>query len=531
MKYLIGIDFGTLSARAILTNETGDIISQSSSNYAHGVMDGATFGTNKPSCAIQHPDDYIEALSYLTRKVVADSGVDVSDIVGIGIDFTSCTVLPVDDNEVPVCKNPAFDKDMHAYVKLWKHHGGEKYADKMQEVAIARGESWLNRYGGKISCEFALPKIIETLNESPSVWSNTARFVEAGDWIVGKLIDKKVQSGVFSGYKWCWEKTSGYPSNDYLVAVDDRLDGIVGGKILDSVTTDTSIGTIGEYGSKLTGLKVGTAVSIPVIDAHSALPALGAVGEGDMMLIIGTSGCQIVNSAKQLDMTGVFGWVKDSIIQGLYTYEAGQTAVGDIFEWVVNNFVTDEYRQEAKSRGINIHAFLRQKASSLKVGESGLICLDWLNGNRSILNDASLKGAIFGLTLDTKPEEVYRAFIEATAFGVKVIVDNYRSYGIEISNIFAGGGIAKKDPLLMQIYADVLDMPIIVPDCDQAGALGSAIYGAVASGLYGSVSEASKVMQAKNATTYTPIEQNAKAYSIEYLRYKSLHDVFSKREA
>ena len=528
MKYLMGIDFGTLSARAVVVDVTGKEISSATYSYPHAVMTSRN-GVDLPNgYALQNPNDYLEALSYVSSESIRRAGVDNSDIVGVGVDFTSSTVLAVDETDTPLCNKDEFSKNPHAYAKLWKHHGAEGYATIMENLATERDEKWLKRYGGKLSCEFALCKIVETLKEAPDVYNATARFVEGGDWIASKLTGKKVHSCVFCGYKWCWSDSFGYPSNEYFMAVDERLNGVVGSKIPEKVDGEIKQGVISTEGAILTGLKEGTPVSMPIIDAHVALPAVGVVDEGDLMLIIGTSGCQILHSKKEVDIEGVFGYVKDGIVNGLYTYEAGQSAVGDIFEWVVNTCVSNSYKEEAKSRGVNIHKLLREKAKKLKVGQSGLIALDWLNGNRSILQNPRLKGAIYGLTLNTKPEEIYRAFIEATAFGVRVILDSFYKAGIKIDRIVAGGGIAVKDDMLMQIYADVLNKPIEIAPTTQAGALGSAIYGAVAGGLYPDIESASKAMAGKSNLIYTPNPDDVKAYEVLYNEYKSLHDYFGK---
>ena len=528
MKYTIGIDFGTLSARAVLVDSDGNIVCDSTREYTHKVMSELK-GALPKNFAIQHPDDYVDALTFCIKEVVKTSKVSPSDIVGLGIDFTSSTVMSVDEEEVPTCKK-GFETNPHAYVKLWKHHGAEAIAERMEKIAKERGERWLARSSGKISCEFALPKIVETLEKAPEVYSKTSRFVEAGDWITGLLVGKKLQTSVFAGYKWCYDKSDGYPSNEYFKAIDPRLDGIVGDKILDTVTDEVVVGYLTDEWAKVLGLEVSTPVARPMIDAHSALPALGVIEEGSLMLIIGTSGCQILNSKKRVDIDGIFGYVYDSIIPNNYTYEAGQSAVGDIFDWVVKNCVNSQLEEEAKNRGINIHKLLRERAKKLKVGESGLIALDWLNGNRSILQNPKLKGMILGLTLNTKPWEIYRAFIEATAFGVRVILESFYKSGIKVDKIVAGGGIATKDDMLMQIYADVLGLPISVSNTEQAGAVGSATFASVAGGLYPDIVTASKKMTKEPTVIYAPCEQNVKAYDLIYNEYKKLHDYFGKRE-
>lgn len=291
---------------------------------------------------------------------------------------------------------------------------------------------------------------------------------------------------------------------------------------------DKKAGYINESGAALTGLNIGTPVSLPMIDAHAAMPALNITDDGDLMLIVGTSSCHILNSKEVKSVEGICGYVKDGVVPGLYTYEAGQAGVGDIFDWFVKNCVPAGYAEEAREKGISIHKLLREKASKLSVGESGLLALDWWNGNRSVLVNSNLTGMILGMTLGTKPEEIYRALIEATAFGLKVIVEQYENSGISINSICAAGGIAQKDEMMMQIYADVLDREIRIAGSTQAGALGSAIYASVAAGAYADLKAAAEKLSKPDAKTYAPIAENAMAYKRLYGEYKTLHDYFGK---
>lgn len=531
-KYVIGIDYGTLSGRCVLVDvKSGDEVAESVLNYPHAVMDERLpNGERLPSSyALQHPEDYLDVLKTTIPDVLKKANITADDVVGLGIDFTACTILPMDMNGTPLCMKDEYKDERHAYVKLWKHHAAQGEADEINELATKRGEKWLSIYGGKVSCEWALPKILQVLREAPEIYDDTYRFIEAADWLSLILTGEETHSAVFAGYKGLWNAETGYPSNDFMVALDSRLDGIVGTKLSTNVLgMDKTAGKIDARGAQLTGLKVGTPVALPMIDAHAAMPALNITGDGDLMLILGTSACHILNSKDAKTVEGICGYVKDGVIPGLYTYEAGQAGVGDIFDWFVKNCVPASYTEEAKEKGISIHKLLREKANKLSVGESGLLALDWWNGNRSVLVNSNLTGMLLGMTLGTKPEEIYRALIEATAYGLKVIVEQYENSGISIKSICAAGGIAQKDEMMMQIYADVLGREIRIAGSTQAGALGSAIYAAVASGIYADVKMAAQKLSKNDVKLYKPIKENVKNYRILYKEYKILHDYFGK---
>ena len=531
-KFVIGIDYGTLSARAVLVDVlNGEEIVEHVEEYAHGVMDSALSSGKKlpKDYALQHPKDYLECLTKCIGKCIEKSAVSTKQIVGLGIDFTACTVLPVDEKFMPLCFKKEYEDEPHAYVKLWKHHSAQPYADEINALANKKGESWIKRYGGKISCEWAFPKLLQLLREAPSVYSDTYRFIEAADWLSYALTGVETHSAAFAGYKALWSEKEGYPTNEFWKALDKNLDGVIGTKISEKVYgMDKIAGFVSEDGAKLCGLEIGTPVSLPMIDAHSAMPALNITKDGDLMLIVGTSACHILNSSQIKEVEGICGYVYGGVIPGLYTYEAGQAGVGDYFEWFIKNCLPEEYFKKAKEEGLNIHAYMRKLLSNHKVGESGLIALDWWNGNRSILVDSELSGMIVGMTLQTKPEDIYKAILESNAFGLKIIVEQYQKSGIEIKTICAAGGIASKDELLMQIYADVLDKEIQIAGSNQAGALGSAIYASVASGVYSDVVQAAKQMSCKSKKVYKPIPENVKVYKELFEEYVKLHDYFGK---
>ena len=529
-KYVIGIDYGTLSGRTVLVNvETGEEVAEATLSYAHAVMDETLPNGQKlpANYALQHPNDYLEVLRSTVPSVLAQANIKANEVVGLGIDFTACTVLPIDKEGTPLCMKKEYENEPHAYVKLWKHHAAQPEADEITALAAKRNEPWLPIYGGKISSEWALPKILEVLREAPEIYENADRFLEAADWLSLMLTDTETHSAAFAGYKALWNAETGYPNDAFMTALDERLHGIVGTKLSENVLgMDKIAGTMSTRGASITGLPVGIPVALPMIDAHAAMPALGITGDGDLMMIMGTSTCHILNSIQGKNVEGICGYVKDGVIPGCYTYEAGQAAVGDSFDWFVKNCVPASYTDEAKERGINIHKLLREKASKLNVGESGLLALDWFNGNRSILVNANLTGLILGMTLQTKPEEIYRALIEATAYGTLVIVEQYEQNGIALNSICAAGGIAQKDEMMMQIYADVLGREIRIAASTQAGALGSAIYASVAAGIYSDVKTAAEKLAKPDLKVYKPNEENHKAYSKLYTEYKKLHDYF-----
>ena len=529
-KYVIGIDFGTLSGRAVLMDaESGKEIVESTLEYAHGVMD-VTLPSGKrlpPNYALQHPADYLEVLGTTVRCVVKDSNVNVADIVGFGIDFTSCTLIPVDENMQPLCFREEYSDEPHAFVKLWKHHGAQPEADEINSLAKAKGEKWLSFFGGRISSEWVLPKILEILHDAPEIYENTYRFIEAGEWLTYQLCGNEVHNPNFAGFKNLWTKDFGFPPNDFFTALDSRLSGIVGTKLPDKICKINDIaGKINENGARLTGLLQGTALALPIIDAHSAIPALNMVHDGDITLTVGTSSCYMLNTQKPITVEGICATVGDGLFDGLYTHEAGQSAVGDIFAWFTDNCVPENYQAEAKEKGVSIHKLLREKAKALKPGESGLLALDWHNGNRSVLDNGDLSGLILGLTLQTRPEEIYRALIESVAFGTRVILDRFEETGATINNVCAAGGIAQKDEMMMQIYADVLNRPIRIAGTKQACARGAAIMAAVAAGCYTDLVSACDALALPDYCTYYPIEENREAYEKLFAEYKTLHDYF-----
>ena len=535
-KYTIGIDFGTLSGRCLLVNvASGKEVAASVYEYPHGVIEGSLpYGRKLPiDWYLQHPKDYLEVLENTVKKTLDEAGVKPEQVIGIGVDFTACTMLPITEDGTPLCMLEKYRSDPNAYVKLWKHHSAQPQADRLTRVAQERKENFIKRYGGKISSEWMLPKILQTLEESPDVYRDTYTFLEAGDWIVLQLTGKLMRNSCAAGAKCLWHKKSGFPSKEYFKAVHPGLENVVEDKLKGPVVSiGTRAGLLTEAGAALTGLSAGTPVAVAHLDAHGATIGAKVVSEGKMLVMIGTSSCHELMCREEKEVEGICGYVEDGIVPGYFGYEAGQSCVGDHFSWFVRNCVPSSYEEAAKESGCSIYEYLNRKAGAKKVGESGLIALDWWNGNRSVLADGELSGLLLGCTLQTKPEDIYRALIEATAFGTRKIMETFAEYGVPVDEIIMAGGIARKNPFIMQIYADVTGRTIQIAGSEQNAALSSAIWAALAAGSenggYDDVNQAAEKMGKLMDTTYVPDQAKKRQYDILYKEYIALHDYFGR---
>ena len=535
-KYALGLDYGTQSARGVLVEvENGHQVASAVREYAHGVMDQRMpNGEMLPAgWALQHPQDYLDALMGIVKEIFAVSGIRGDQIVGIGVDFTNCTILPVDENGDPLCFQPEFASHRSAYVKLWKHNASQSQAGRITELVYEMNPEYLLRNGGRCSSEWMFPKMLQTLEEDPEVYHAAAHFVEAGDWLTWQLTGQMTRNICFAGYKAMYHHKNGYPPKALWERLNPGFAKVVEEKLRGEVLPVASCaGLVTEKMAQCTGLAAGTPVAVPMSDAHVATPAAGITAAGKMLMILGTSTVHLVMGEEERIVPGICGVVKDSMIPGFFSYEAGQCCCGDHFDWFVKNCVPASYAKEAQEKSVNLHTLLTEKASLLRPGQSGLVALDWWNGNRSVLIDADLTGLIMGLTLLTKPEEIYRALIEATAYGTRRIIENFEEHGVKVEQIYAAGGIARKNPMLMQIYADVTGQPICVVDSDQTPAVGSAIYGTVAAGSarggYDTVAEAAEAMHCAYGATYLPDEKARKTYDALYAEYLQLHDFFGR---
>ena len=536
-KYAIGVDFGTESGRSVLVDIlNGKEVATSVHRYANGVIDEVLPGTEirlGPDWALQDPNDYLEVFKKTIPAVLKESGIDPADVIGIGVDFTACTILPTKLDGTPLCFLPEWRSNPHAWVKLWKHHAAQPEANQLNQIALKGGYTFLSRYGGKISSEWFVPKVWQIVKEAPEVYQAADRILEATDWVIWQLTGVETRNSCTAGYKAIWSKREGFPEKAFYKALDPRLENLVDEKMSRTITPlGQRAGGLSQKAAQWTGLRPGTAVAIANVDAHVAVPASTVVEPGRMVIIMGTSNCHMVLSKKEIVVPGMCGYVEDGIIPGYFGYEAGQSCVGDHFAWFVENCVPGRYQEEANREGSDIHKYLERKAALLKPGESGLVALDWWNGNRSVLVDVDLTGLMLGMTLATKPEEIYRALIEATAYGTRVIVDAFNAKGVEVNEIVATGGLPDKNHLLMQIYADVTGMTVRVAAAKQTPALGSAMFGAVAAGKaaggYDSIYDASQLMAHLRDEIYTPNSENKRVYDQLFAEYLILHDTFGR---
>lgn len=533
MKTVIGVDFGTLSARAVLADLNGNLIAETDCAYPHGVMDrslpdGTALG---PDWALQHPGDWDLALRETVRGVMLKSGTAKEDVIGIGLDFTSSTWMPVTADGTPLCFLTEHAGNPHAWPKLWKHHAGQAQADRINALAQAEKMPFLARNGGKISPESQLPKTLQTIEEAPEIYRAAAFFVEAGDRMVFTLTGKLCGSASMRGYKGLWSDEDGYPAPEFLKKLSPELEYYARDKLAyPCAAPGEAAGTLTAEAAQRLGLCPGIPVASANIDAHVTMAAAGITRPGQMLGILGTSACFILLGEKERPVEGMSGAVKGGVYPGFYAYEAGQSCMGDHYAWFAGNCCPASYRHEAESRGTDIHSLLTEKAAVLRPGESGLIALDWWNGSRSVLQDADLTGLIIGLTLQTKPEEIYRALIEATAFGARRIFEAFSEAGIGTEELFVSGGISRKNPMAMQIYADVLHLPVRLAGADQGPALGSAIHAAAAAGAFRSLLDAAAGMGRAEETVYHPIPENEAVYDRLYAEFRRLHDRFGTGE-
>ena len=538
-RYAIGVDFGTESGRAVLVDiSDGRELATSAYAYSNGVIDERLPAPDDDvrlglDWALQDPEDYIRTFKRTVPAVLADAGVAPEDVIGIGIDFTACTMLPTTADGTPLCSMPEFRRDPHAWVKLWKHHAAQPEADRINSIARQRGEPWLDTYGGKISSEWFYAKALQILDEAPQIYDAADRLVEAADWVVWRLTGHESRNSCTAGYKAVWSKRDGFPGNDYFGALDPRFASIVDDKMSRTIDSIGSrAGQLTGEAAAWTGLREGTAVAVANVDAHVSVPAATVTGPGRMVAIMGTSICHVVLSERSAQVEGMCGVVEDGVLPGLFGFEAGQSAVGDIFAWFVDQAVPPEYHREAERLGVDVHTVLEREAARLAPGQSGLLALDWWNGNRSVLVDADLSGMLMGMTLSTRAPEIYRALIEATAFGTRMIVDSFEASGVAVNEIVACGGLPERNRLLMQVYADVTQRTISVAASSQTPALGSAMFATVAAGAaqggYDSIEDASARMAHLREERYEPDTTAGQVYDELFAEYVLLHDYFGR---
>ncbi|MEX2542050.1 MAG: ribulokinase [Trueperaceae bacterium] len=533
-RFTIGLDFGTESGRALLVRVSdGEEVATSVHPYRHGVIaERLPNGGQRlpPDWALQHPGDYLEVVKRTVPEVLARSGVAPEQVIGVGIDFTSCTMLPTKRDGTPLCELEEFRDRPHAWVKLWKHHAAQPQADRINEVARQRGEEWLTRYGGKISSEWFFSKALQILEEAPEIYAAADRLIEAADWLVWQLTGVETRNSCTAGYK-AMRQDGEFPSPDYFAALHPEFAHVVDEKMMrELLDLGERAGGLSDVAAGWTGLPPGIAIAVANVDAHVTVPATGTVEPGTMVMIMGTSTCDVLVSDERREVEGMCGVVSDGIVPGHYGYEAGQSGVGDIFAWYLENAVPAEYHERATQEGIDLHELLEREAGGQLPGQHGLLALDWHGGNRSVLVDAELSGLLVGMTLATTAPDIYRALLEATAFGTRVIIEAFETGGVPVRKLVAAGGLPARNPLMMQIYADVLNREISVIRSEQGPALGSAIHAAVAAGAYPDIAAAARHMGGLSDKTYRPRAEDTSIYDGLYRDYRYLHDLFGRSD-
>jgi L-ribulokinase len=530
-KYTIGVDYGTLSGRAVVVRVSdGAELASATFDYPNAVMDQKLNSTGEPlgvDWALQDPNDYIAVLKNAVPAAVSAAGIDATDVIGIATDFTACTMIPVLQDGTPLSDLPKFSGNPHAYVKLWKHHAAQPQADRINQMARDRGESWLPRYGGQISSEWELAKGLELLEGAPEVYNAMDKWVEAADWIIWQLCGNYVRNACTAGYKGNLQDGE-YPSPDFFAALNPDFADFAEQKVAHPIgQLGSAAGWLTAEASAWTGLPEGITVAVGNVDAHVTAPAAKATQPGQMVAIMGTSTCHVMSGDTLAEVPGMCGVVDGGIVSGLYGYEAGQSGVGDIFAWFVNNQVPASYFEAAAEAGKSIHQYLTDLAALEPIGTHGLIALDWHSGNRSVLVDHELSGLVLGATLTTKPEQIYRALLESTAFGTRKIVDTFNASGVPVKEFIVAGGLLKNQ-FLMQLYSDVTRLPLSTIASEQGPALGSAIHAAVAAGAYPDIRSAADAMGNVNQGVYKPNLEASAKYDALYSEYEILHDYFGR---
>jgi L-ribulokinase len=521
----IGVDFGTESGRVLLLDlESGAELATHVVRYPHGVLDRALPGTGArlgPDWALQHPGDWMHVIETGVPAALAAAKVAPETVVGLGVDFTSCTVLPADAAGTPLCLTAEWQDHPHAWPKLWKHHAAQHVAERLNTVASERGEDFLSRYGGRISSEWYFPKLIEVWLEDRPVYTATAQFLEATDWIVWWLTGALTRQSTTAGYKAMWSADEGLPSVDYFSAAYPGFDQPAEKLGTEFAALGTSAGTLTPRLAAALGLPETVTVAVGNVDSFVSVPGSGVTAPGIFVVAIGTSICSMVLADEEIRLPGITGVARDGILPGRFGYEAGQAAVGDMLAWFAGSLL------EAPGT----YAELEVAAAQVAPGASGLVILDWFNGNRSILADADLSGAVTGLTLATTRAEIYRAMIEAIGFGNRRIIENFTSHGVAINAIVANGGIAERSPLTMQVMADTSGLSVSVPASAEVPARGAALFGAVAAGAFSGIDAAVAATRPAAARTYIPDAAAVETYSEVYAIYRELYELLGERHA
>jgi L-ribulokinase len=534
-KYTIGIDFGAESATAVMVNvNNGEFVSYATYKYPHGIIT-----QNLPNCiepldlgwALHHPQDYLNALKRTVPKLMRESQVSPDQIIGLGIDFQGSTVIPTTAEGQPLALIEDYRKEPHAWPMMWKHTASSEKATQITKLASDRFEPFLDRYGGEINAEWFIPKVWQIYDENSSVYHAADRLIEASDWLVWQLTGNETRNLSAAGYKALWSKSEGFPLETFFGALDHGLSDLVDTKMSREITPlGNRAGELTGEASKWLGLNPGTPVASGMLSPHAVVPAATIVEPGKMALVMGSSFKLLVLSKKEYRVPGMSGMVEDGIVPGLIGFEAEQASGINHSDWFNKYGIPGDYERKARRLKCDPTELIEDMAAKLEPAEAGLVALDWWHGNRSILADNDLTGLILGYSFDTKPEELYRAMIEATTFGARKIFETFIASGVPINEIIVVNDGTKRNSLFLEILSNVSRMEIKIADRPHISALGSALYAAVAAGEtnggYNTIDEAAHKMAHLSKKSYVPNNNDKKTYNRIYSEYTLLHDYF-----
>ncbi len=530
----VGVDFGTESGRVLLLDlRTGEELAVVEVRYPHGVIDSTLPHNDEelpPDTALQDPGDYLEVLYRGVSDALAVGNVAAEEVIGLGIDFTSCTVLPVTADGTPLCQLDQWRARPHAWVKLWKHHSAQPIADRLNAIGRDRNEDFLSRYGGRLSSEWYFPKLIEIWQEDLAIFDAMSAFVEATDWVIWHLTGTLLRASCSAGYKACWSAKEGLPPRAFFEAAYPGFPDPSEKLGTSFAPPGRCAGTLRPEVAARLGLNPTVAVAVGNVDSFVSVPGAGVQDPGVFLMVVGTSICDLVIDRREIRMAGITGVVENGILPGYFGYEAGQAAVGDMFAWFGDRLLN--LGKGEVGSGASWYVDLERAAANIPPGESGLVALNWWNGNRTILGDADLSGVIAGLTLASTPVEIYRALFESVAFGTRRIIENFVEHDVPIAEVVACGGIAERSELMMQLIADVTGLPVTIPDSSRIPARGAALFGGLAAGSarggFDDIETAVARLKPDIARRYEPSQSHMVTYGDLYSVFSALHDEFGR---
>ncbi len=533
-RYVIGIDYGTQSARAAVVRiSDGTLAGAQSCPYPHGVLtETLPDGTPLESqCALAVAEDYLEVLESTVQGAIRAAGVAPDAVVGMCVDATSCTLVPTDRHFQPLSLNPAYKNRPHAYIKLWKHHAAQPQADRANAIAREMNMPFLDCCGDELSCEWTIPKLLEIREKDPEIYGQMAFAFDLCDFLTLRLTHRITRGIGSASFKSNWVAGVGYPSEEYLERLGKGFGGeyarLMAGEIIRPGQRAGSL--CPEMAAKL-GLPAGIVVAGGILDGHTSLPTSGLCQAGDVSLVIGTSNVSAILTDHPVRVPAGSAFAMDGFVPGLYAIDTGQSCTGDMLGWYVKHMLPAEVAQAAEAKGISNFDLLNERAEASQPWQCGLTVLDWWNGNRNVLCNLNLRGAIQGLTLGTRPEDIYTAMVQGIACGTRKILETCMDNGVEIKNIVACGGIPQKNPFLMRQYANLLNRPLRVACANEGPAMGAAIFAACAAGAYATFADAVAHMQVKTFLEYRPQPERHDAYEGIYRRFCRYYEALGRSD-